>query len=130
MDVGMGVLALAELNRMESVVRRNSGPSCSEVSGMQEWKEHHENFVFKAKSQVHGFRSALYGRRIAEDKLIAALKAENANHPLASREAVDAVADDELARALLNPEVIKKTYPDGKLPKNAVEPPNLVHQAV
>jgi hypothetical protein len=46
--------------------------------------------------------------------LIAALKLENANHPLASREAVEAAVEDARVRALLNPDVIKLTYKDGK----------------
>ena len=48
------------------------------------------------------------------------LKAENANHPLASKEAVEAAVDDEWARQLLNPEVIRKTFPDGILPDGTV----------
>lgn len=43
---------------------------------------------------------------------------------LASREAVDAAVMDERTRALVDPEVIKKTYPDGKLPEGAVIPPD------
>ena len=48
------------------------------------------------------------------------LKAENANHPLASKEAVEAAVDDEYARQLLNHEVIRRTFPDGKLPDGTV----------
>jgi hypothetical protein len=56
----------------------------------------------------------------------AALKAENANHPLASKEAVEAIVREKGPEALLDPEVIKKTYPDGVLPKGAVTPPNVI----
>ncbi|MBY0577152.1 MAG: class I SAM-dependent methyltransferase, partial [Gallionellaceae bacterium] len=43
-----------------------------------------------ARSHVHSLRACMAARKMTEDQLIAALKAENANHPLASREAVDA----------------------------------------
>jgi hypothetical protein len=51
-------------------------------------------YAFCAKSQIHGFRATMAGRRFAEDQLIAALKAENANHPLASKEAVEALVEE------------------------------------
>ncbi len=86
----------------------------------------HNQYVFCAKSQIHGFRASLAARRAAEDRLIAALKAENANHPLASRAAVDAIIQEDVPKALFDPEVIKETYPDGVLPEGAVAPPNLV----
>jgi hypothetical protein len=81
---------------------------------------HHNQYVFRAKSHVHGLRAAYAGRKLTEDRLIAALKAENANHPLASREAVDALDEENRIKSLTDPEVIKKTYPDGVLPKGAV----------
>jgi hypothetical protein len=86
----------------------------------------HKNYVFAAKSQIHGFRASLAARRLAEDQLIAALKAENADHPLASREAIEAIAREVVPKTLLDPEVIKKTYPDGVLPKGSVMPPNSI----
>jgi hypothetical protein len=86
----------------------------------------HNQYVFRAKSQIHGFRAALAARKLAEDRLIAALKAENANHPLVSREAVEAIVQENVPKVLLDPEVIKKTYPDGVLPEGAVIPPGLV----
>ena len=86
----------------------------------------HEDYVFRAKSQIHGCRAVIAARKIAEDRLIAALKAENANHPLVSREAVEAIVQENIPKVLLDPEVIKKTYPDGVLPEGAVVPPNLV----
>jgi hypothetical protein len=98
------------------------------TEGMAAREDYHDKYVFRAKSHVHGLRAGIYGHRVTEDKLIEALKLENANHPLASREAVDAVIDKEYAAALLNPEVIRKTYPDGKLPKGAVTPPDLTEQ--
>ncbi len=84
----------------------------------------HKNYVFAAKSQIHGFRATMAGRKFAEDQLIAALKAENANHPLASKEAVEALVAEVGSKSLTDPEIIKKTYHDGVLPKGAVIPPN------
>ena len=83
----------------------------------------HNQYVFRAKSQIHGFRAHLAARKLAEDQLIAALKAENANHPLASREAIEAIVDESGPKVLHDPEIIKKTYPDGILPEGAVIPP-------
>lgn len=131
MEVGLGVFALGELQYQETKARRAAGGGAMAEAGIGAvWQERHNEFVFNVKSQVHGLRASLYGRKIAEDKLIEALKLENANHPLASREAVDVIIDNERARALLNPDVIKKTYPDGRLPKGAVLPPDLVQQVV
>lgn len=83
-------------------------------------------YVFRAKSHVHGLRANIFARKIAEDRLIAALKAENANHPLASKEAVEALVDENMRKELLDPEVVKRTYPDGVLPEGAVTPPDMV----
>jgi hypothetical protein len=33
-----------------------------------------------------------------------------------------------LTAAPLNPEVIRRTYPDGKLPEGAVEPPDMTEK--
>jgi hypothetical protein len=125
MSYGLGILALGELSRVENEARRRSADAA--MASIRESKEV-LNYVFRAKSHVHGLRAAIYGHRIAEDKLIEALKLENANHPLASREAVEAIAKEEGTAALFNPEVIKKTYPDGKLPEGAVTPPNLTEK--
>jgi hypothetical protein len=84
----------------------------------------YNRYVFCAKSHVHGLRASLAARKLAEDQLIAAPKAENANHPLASREAVEAIVDENIPKAMFDPEIIKKTYPDGVLPKGSVKPPN------
>jgi hypothetical protein len=86
----------------------------------------YRNYRFRAESQIHGFRAGLAARKLAEDRLIAALKAENANHPLASREAIEAIVQENAPKVLHDPEIIKKTYPDGVLPEGAVVPPNLV----
>ncbi len=103
--------------------RRALNATSGVVADLNELAETHKKYVFAAKSQIHGFRASLAARRFAEDQLIAALKAENADHPLASREAIEAIARENVPKALLDPEVIKKTYPDGVLPKGAVIPP-------
>ena len=103
--------------------RRALNATSGVVAHLNELADTHAKYVFAAKSQIHGFRASLAARRFAEDQLIAALKAENADHPLASREAIEAIARENAPKALLDPEVIKKTYPDGVLPKGAVIPP-------
>lgn len=111
--LGAGIYALSKLKTAQrdknEVVERHN-----------EVVHKFNDFMFSAQSQVHGLRAALYGHRATEDDLIVALRAENANHPLASREAVDAAVADKRARALVNPEVISKTYPNGVLPEGAV----------
>lgn len=123
---GLGLIAIAKNSS------KQAGEYLDECDAraLKKLKYAHEDFVFRVKGQVHGLRSALHGRRVVEDDLIAALKAENANHPLASREAVEEAVLDARAAALLNPEVIKKTYPDGILPKGVITPPNGVTVAV
>ena len=111
---GLGVLALGEIQAAENHAARQRG------SAEMSWKVGFEKYVFRAKSHVHGLRAVDYAHMQTEDQLIAALKAENANHPLASREAVDAAFEDERVKALLNPEVIRKTFGDEGLPKGAV----------
>lgn len=125
MNIGLGYLALAELSRMEN---KAQGERIAGSGLGDRWAAHHDKFVFKATSQVHGLRSCIHGHKMAEDQLIAALKLENASHPLASREAVDAILDIEMPKALYNPDVIKKTFPDGVLLPGIVSPPDLVHQ--
>lgn len=75
-----------------------------------------------AKSHVHSLRAFSAAHKMTEDQLIAALKAENANHPLASREAVDAAVDQANFQTIIDPEIIKRTYPDGKLPEGTYTP--------
>lgn len=133
MEVGSGVFMLGELQYQETKARRAAGGGAMAEAGIGAvWQERHNKFVFAAKGQVHGLRADLYAHKATEDQLIAALKVENANHPLASREAVDAAVDDKYAKALLDPEVIKKTYPDGRLPKGVVDgdPPIGVLQTI
>lgn len=120
MDPGMMAGGLAMLQ-----TERNKGYSAewdAKIAARQQ-SDAHNKYVFAAKSHVHGLRAQVHAHKQTEDELIAALKAENANHPFASREAVDAAVEDKRVRALVDPEVIKRTYPDGKLPDGTVIPP-------
>ncbi len=123
----LGILALGELHRADSDARR-AGKEMSALKGeLKKLETTHAEFVFKAKSHVHGVRSAIHAHIVTEDMLIAALQAENANHPLASREAIDAAVESERVKALTNPDVIKRTYPNanGVLPADVIggDPP-------
>lgn len=126
MGTGDFILGAALFDRSQSDARKakDSALYYARQSGEMEGK--YNRYVFAAKSHVHGLRAQVYAHEITEEKLIAALKAENANHPLASREAVDAAVEDMRVKALVNADVIKRTYPDGKLPEGAVVPPDLV----
>lgn len=134
MDVGMGIFVLGELqladNKRRDAISHEFSSNYAANELCKEIVENGNRYIFRAKGQVHGLRAAIYGHLIAEDNLIAALKAENANHPLASREAVDMAVKDERLKALSNSEVIRKTYPDGILPKGAVDPDGSVWIAV
>ncbi len=109
-NAGEAILALGMHKRLEDDFK----------DALRAKDQQYNRYKFIAKSHVHSARSELAARRIVEDKLISALKAENANHPLASKEAVEAAVDDEWAKQLVNPEVIKRTFPDGKLPDGTV----------
>ena len=112
-NTGAAILGLAKL--------RNANRDADDaVNAHNNVVDNFTDYIFRAKSRVHGYRALVHAKDIAENQLIAALKAENANHPLASKEAIEAAIEDERIKALLNPEVIKETYPDGKLPKGAV----------
>ena len=115
---GIAILAMGEQQAAENKAARMSGAGSAAASAVL--NQQFNQYVFRAKSHVHGFRALVDAHKQVEDELIAALKTENANHPLASKEAVDAAVEVKCIKALLNPEVIKKTYPDGKLPKGAV----------
>jgi imidazolonepropionase-like amidohydrolase len=111
---GLSILAAGKVHRLNSDMRDIEKKSRSEA-------EAYKNFIFKATGHVHGLRAINHARQVTEDQLIAALKAENANHPLASKEAVEAAVEDARVKALMNPDVIKRTYKDGKLPDGVVK---------
>ena len=117
-NTGAAILGLAQLSKAnretDNVVRAHN-----------EVVDQYADYIFRAKSHVHGLRAVDRAHVCTEELLIAALKAENPNHPLASKEAVEAVFENERVKAILNPEVIKRTYPDGRLPNDAVsgDPP-------
>ena len=114
---GMNLLLLGELAREKSLANQEAGFAAKRH---QKEIEDHSKFVFSAKSHVHSLRAVDHAHVRTEDMLIEALKAENANHPLASKKAVEAVFENERVKAILDPEVIKETYKDGKLPEGAV----------
>lgn len=122
MNIGTNILGLAMLDRATSDARQAKESSLyyAREAGAAEgkllaWKR-------TAKSHVHSLRAFSAAHKMTEDQLIAALKAENANHPLASREAVDAAIDQANFQTIIDPEIIKRTYPDGKLPEGTYTP--------
>lgn len=122
MNIGTNILGLAMLDRATSDARQAKESSLyyAREAGAAEgkllaWKR-------TAKSHVHSLRAFSAAHEMTEDQLIAALKAENANHPLASREAVDAAIDQANFQTIIDPEIIKRTYPDGKLPEGTYTP--------
>lgn len=122
MNIGTNILGLAMLDRATSDARQAKESSlyyareAGEAEGkLRAWKR-------AAKSHVHSLRAFSAAHKMTEDQLIAALKAENANHPLASREAVDAAIDQANFQTIIDPEIIKRTYPDGKLPEGTYTP--------
>jgi hypothetical protein len=78
------------------------------------------DLTFTAKSQIHSLRTTIGAHKLVEDDLIAALKAENADHPLADKDVVEAMVTMKRNLSGIDPEVIKRTYPDGKIPEGAV----------
>lgn len=122
MNIGTNILGLAMLDRAASdaAQAKSNALYYAEKSGEAEgkllaWKR-------TARSHVHSLRAFSAAHKMTEDQLIAALKAENANHPLASREAVDAAIDQANFQTIIDPEIIKRTYPDGKLPEGTYTP--------
>ena len=122
MNIGTNILGLAMLDRATSDARQAKESSLyyAREAGAAEgklraWKR-------TARSHVHLLRAFSAAHKMTEDQLIAALKAENANHPLASREAVDAAVDQANFQTIIDPEIIKRTYPDGKLPEGTYTP--------
>lgn len=124
-NTGAAILAMGELSRIESKARdaekvaqaanvraSNAGYSAALAGAMANALEE------AAKSQIHNFRSQIDAHAITEDELIAALKAENPKHPLADREVVNQIFEANRAKTDINPDTIKKTYPDGVIPAN------------
>ena len=117
MSNGMNLLLLGELAREKSLANQEAGFAAKRHQ--KEIEEHHK-FVFSARSHVHSLRAVDHAHVRTEELLIAALKAENPNHPLASKEAVEAFFEVERVKALVNPEIIKRTFPSGKLPEGTI----------
>jgi hypothetical protein len=126
-EFGAGAFALSLMNDRD----RDRNAHIAQYNALvEEWNKSNENMLFLAKGQVHGLRAGIAARKLVEKELIAALKAENANHPLASEEAVEALADEYRNAAIIDPEVIKRTYPDGMLPEGVLRPPDMVVKLV
>ena len=124
-NFGLGIFALGEQQAAENkAARLNGAGEAAEASVAAQinrsWEKTHGSYVFRAESHVHKLRANIVAHERVKDLLIAALKAENANHPLASKEAIDAAVENERVKAILDPEVIIETYKDGKLPEGAV----------
>lgn len=134
MDAGIGVFLLSELQLAEKKAGDTGGSTAPKgwykPGDSTRMLEEGREYTFRLKSQVHSARSLGYGHRVVENKLIAALKAENANHPLASREAVDLMVTNERLKALSNIKVIKQTYPDGVVPDGVMDPDGSVVYAI
>jgi hypothetical protein len=125
---GAGVLALAEVSRAENNARNAAKAADERVSAMQASANLDEAIAdrklkklsFAAKSQIHWLRSSVAAHVLAEDELIAALKAEIPDHPLADRDAVDRIVFEKQSKTASDPLVIKDTYPSGVLPEDAI----------
>jgi len=121
---GVGLLALGEISRTENQARRVIDDANQRLEDA--WEERtaaiaeKNQLVFAAKSQIHGLRARIEGHVLTENELIAALKAEKPDHPLASRAAADALFDKCRMKTPYDPEVIIRTYPDGIVPEGAI----------
>ena len=80
-------------------------------------KRETEQITRAAKSQIHNLRAWHTAHLQTEDQLIAALKEESPNHPLADRDVVDVITQERRLVALFDRETIKRTFPDGVLPE-------------
>lgn len=121
---GAGVLVMGELRHVENQSKRAVNAANQEAMAAAEERDvaiaQKNQLVFAAKSQIHLFRSRIEGRILVENDLISALKAANPNHPLVSRDAVDALAEKYCIKATFDPEVIKLTWPSGVAPEGAI----------
>ena len=125
-NVGAGILVMGELSRIENNASREIGAANLAASTASYEAANArldlERITFAAKSQIHGLKTNVQAHIQTEDELIAALKAENPNHPLADRDAVDVLYGERKIAASLDPSLIKKTYPSGVLPEEIMLP--------
>jgi hypothetical protein len=120
-NVGAGILVLGELSHIENNARRateaaNSAASSARIGEALAQRET-EQITRAAKSQIHNLRAWHTAHLQTEDQLIAALKEESPNHPLADRDVVDVITQERRLVALFDRETIKRTFPDGVLPE-------------
>ena len=123
-NAGAGILVMGELSRIENNASREIGAATASATAAGYRAATAElilaRITFAAKSQIHGLRATIDAREITEDALIAALKAENPNHPLADRDAVDAIFQEKRKETLFAKKTIKRTYPDGLIPEGSM----------
>jgi len=121
---GAGILILGELRRMENDASYEISKAANETNQARRERDaaiaEKDQLTFAAKSQIHGLRARIEGHVLTENELIAALKAEKPDHPLASRAAADALFDKCRMKTPYDPEVIIRTYPDGVVPEGAI----------
>lgn len=123
-NVGAGILVLGELSHIENNARRATeaanSAATSAMYGEAIAERKTKEITFAAKSQIHAFRAAMDAHEMTEDQLIAALKEENPNHPLADRDAVDVIFEENRISKLHDAKTIKRTYPDGVIPEGSI----------
>jgi hypothetical protein len=78
------------------------------------------DLTFTAKSQIHSLRTTVGAHELVEDELIAVIKDLEPDHPLADKDVVVAMVMMKRNLSGVDPVVIKRTYPDGKIPEGAV----------
>lgn len=118
-NAGTGIYVMGELNRADAAARRVANERNEAILERNEAIEESNRIVFAALSQIHGFRAQIQARRWVEDELITALRAENADHPLAERAVVEALFEKKRSVAMRDESVVKRTFPFG-MPTGAV----------
>ena len=82
----------------------------------KELEQNYDEFVFRARNDLHQRQAALQAHRGIEAALLAALAELDPNHSLLPDEATDKIFFEKLEEALYDPKIIKKTFPSGNLP--------------
>ena len=135
MNLGLGLLAMSELNvaqmRHNTAIRNARITADNEISKLEaDYKEQlltakrrHRMHVFAARSNIHGLNARIEALQTMMAVLLDTLKEENPNHALVDDTGMEAIArccDDEQQKALFDPEIQKKTWKDGKIPRGAI----------
>ncbi len=120
-NYGSQMLAMGMLQAEQNKAREASNQAAREYNELnRRWQEQYDGLSFRAKSQIHGMRAYLDALRMTRDQLIAALKADNPNHPLADSDVVNAIDEQHRHNMFYRPETVKRTYPDGIVPDGSV----------